>query len=173
MRRPRSRTLPVIAISLGLSGCGLQNPPTSVGTDITHVDRIRNDSRLTPQEQRDALAALGFDETTINGLLNSVRLGNQYGGDLQSAYGKVVGDELNMLTPDEIQAYGDATNVTTYSDAEAQRIATFFGANGIGSMDMLRDFLDNTSLELPSGVDQQNLRDTFVDFNPSDVLSNL
>lgn len=173
MTRPRPRTLPVIALSLGLGGCGLQSPPASVGADLTQVDRIRNDMNLMPQEQRDALAALGFDAVEINGLLNTQRLANQFGGDLESAYRKVVGNTLNALTPDEVQAYGDATNVTTYTDAEAQRIATFFAANGITSTDDLGQFLDDPTHALPTGIDEQNLRDAFVDFNPDDVLASI
>lgn len=173
MGRLRIVRFSLLSVALALAGCGLQSSPAGLGTDLTQVDRIRNDADLSPQQRRDALAALGIDPVTINGLLGAERLANQFGGDVESAFRKISGGSLNTLTPDEVQAYGDATNLTTYADAEAQLIATLFAERGIRSADELMNLLDDPAGALPTGIDEQNLRDVFVDFNPEDVLDNI
>lgn len=152
--------------------CGLAQFPAGI-SDLEAVDRIRNDEDLTPLEARAALADLGFDEISINALLRDVRLGNQFGGDLASAFMKVDGEMLGAMTPDEIQAYGDATAATTYSDAEAQEIADLFSQTPLNTAAEIEAFLDDPASELPPGIDEQNLRAVFIDFDPQDVLDDI
>lgn len=174
MTRP-SRAIAFIGV-LGLvvcAACSPTNLPANIGPTVQQVNRIVNDSDLTPQEKRESLRALGIDDVTINGLLVAERLGNQFGGDLESAYLKVVGRRLNEMTPDEIQFYGDATDETTYGDTEAQQIADFFVAAGITSQASLADYLENDSLEVPPLIDRDILEAVFVTFNSGDILDQL
>ncbi len=161
------------AVGLVMGGCGATSFPDMLPANLDQIDLIRDDSALTPQQKRDALAALGIDPVTINGLLRDERLGNQFGGDLSTAFEKVTDDRLDALTPDEIQAYGDATGVTSYTDQEAQRIAQFFADQSIASRDDLRAFLDDPAASLPAGIDEQNLRGVFLDTSPNDVIDDL
>lgn len=154
------------------AACGLTAFPAGI-SDLEAVDRIRTDDNLTPVEAREALAELGFDEIAVNALLRDVRLGNQFGGDLASAFAKVDGQRLSELTPDEIQAYGDATATTTYSDAEAQEIADLFAQTPLNSAAEVESFLDEPASVLSAGIDEQNLRAVFVDFDPQDVLDDI
>lgn len=158
---------------LAVAACSPSDLPADLGVTIEQVDRIRNDANLEPQEKREALAALGIDPVTINGLLAAERLGNQFGGDLESAYRKVVEERMNEMTPDEVQLYGDATAVTQYSDAEAQAISDLFAEQGIVSQQGLADFLDDPAGELPGAIDRNNLQAAFIDFDTNSVLEDL
>lgn len=159
--------------ALLMGGCGAKSFSSELPANLDEIDAIRNDSTLSPQQKREALAELGIDPVTINGLLRDERLGNQFGGDLQSAFDKVTHDQLDQMTPDEIQAYGDATGVTSYTDEEAARIAQFFQDEGIHSRDDLQSWLDDPQNILPDGIDEQNLRGVFVDTSPNDVIADL
>jgi hypothetical protein len=168
--------LTTMLIGVGLmlaAGCGQTDYPATLNATLQEVDEIRNSSTLEPQEMRDALAAFGIDAVTVNGLLWKVRLANQFGGDLASAYDKVVNDQLAEMTPDEVQFYGDATDEVTLDDAEAQAIADFFRDDSIDSLTELEDFLDDTANELPTGVDEENLRAVFIDTSTDDVRDQL
>ncbi len=154
-------------------GCGQSEFPAALDATLEQVDDIRNDESLEPQEKRDALAAFGIDPVTINGLLRAERLANQFGGDLSSAFEKVSNDRLSEMTPDEVQYYGDATEVTTYGDAEAQAIVELFADNNLNSRADLEDFLDDPATEVPAAIDEANLREVFVDTSLQDVRTKL
>ena len=174
MRRKRflATTLAAIGVMVG-AGCGQLCYPDALDVTLEQVDLIRNSDTLTPQEQRDALAEYGLDPLTINGLLSSIRLANQFGGDLSSAYDKVVNDQLSSMTPDEVQYYGDATDEATLEDAEAQAIVDLFQDNEIDSLTELEEWLDNEANELPAGIDELNLRGVFVDTSTDYVRDKL
>jgi hypothetical protein len=170
------------------AGCGQTDFDAALGATLEQVDRIRNDDSLEPQEKRDQLAELlGVADASnsdlrgaviINGLLQEERLANQFGGDpgrdlLSSAFDKVSDDRLDEMSPDEVQAYGDATEVTTYGDAEAQAIADFFSESAITSRAELEDFLDDATTELPPAIDATNLREVFVTTSLQDVRDKL
>lgn len=155
------------------AGCGQTYFPDALDPSLEDVDRIRQSEKLEPQEMRDALADYGIDNVTINGLLQGVRLGNQFGGDLSSAYNKVRDDQLSEMTPDEVQFYGDATDQVTLDDAEAQAIVDFFNDNDIDSLTELEEFLDDPTSELPAGIDETNLRSVFIDTSTDDVRDKL
>lgn len=159
--------------ALAIFACNPINFDAALNTTIEDVDEIRNDAGLSSQEKREALAELGIDDVTINGLLQGERLGNQFGGDLVSAFEKITGDRYSDLTPDELQVYGDATGLTNYSDAVAQEIADFFVEEGINSSDELEAALDDPETVLPQALVEDNLRDIFVEFDPDDVLATL
>jgi hypothetical protein len=175
---PSAKLLLLLAAALAalLAGCHASMvdalPPQSDA-----VDRIRNDSTLTPQQQRTELEKLGISPLVINALLISERTANQFGGDLRTAYDKVTGGQLGELTPDEVQIFGDEASVvdTTLSfslaDAEAQAIVTFFQDNGIATKSELLNLLDDPAQAvLISRVIPDNaLRNLFVDFD-TDLL---
>jgi len=164
-------------------GCGQTESGTALDATLEQVDRIRNDDSLDPQEKRDALAAFGIDPVIINGLLNAVRLANQDGARLEvgstihtglaAAIYKVANDQLDRMTPDEVQYYGDATEVATYDDAEAQAIVDFFGDNQIDSRNRLEELLDTAAIEVPPAIDETNLRDVFIETSMDDVRDRL
>ncbi|MEW6250401.1 MAG: hypothetical protein AB1716_07125 [Planctomycetota bacterium] len=177
------RILPVLvsAAAILLTGCPPENYPNVVGTTISEVDRVRNDEDLTPQQKRDSLAQQGFAPTTINALLSTERLANQFGGDLRTAYVKVTGGQLLDMTPDEVQIYGDeASGVTdtdqldvVIEDAEAQAIVTLFQQNRIRTPEDLSDFLANPDSVIPSDIPPDVLRPLFIEFDPDLLLPEL
>ena len=167
-------TTTLAGLSAALSaGCGQTEFPAVLDATLEQVDTIRDDESLEPQQKRDALAEFGIDPPTINGLLQEQRLANQYGGDLSSAFDKVADDQLAAMTPDEVQFYGDATDVTTYDDAEAQAIVDLFNDNDLDSRDALEDFLDDPASEVPGTIDEAHLRDVFIDTSLDDVRDKL
>ncbi|MFN0136214.1 MAG: hypothetical protein ACKVS9_08875 [Phycisphaerae bacterium] len=155
------------------AGCGLEESPFSIGVNQTQVNRIRTDATTTGQEKREALRALGIDDLTINAILRDTRTANQFGGDLRTAFNKVVGGTLSEMTPDEVQIYGDATAVTTFSDSQAQTILDFFVDAAIDTRDDLEQVLDDDQIALPSTINEDNLRGTFVTFDPNDLIDDL
>ncbi|MBU0617909.1 MAG: hypothetical protein KKI02_09350 [Planctomycetes bacterium] len=155
------------------AGCGQTYFPDALDATLEQVDLIRNSDTLEPQEMRDELAEYGIDPVTINGLLSGVRLANQFGGDLSSAYNKVVNGQLTEMTPDEVQFYGDATDQVTYDHAEAQATVDLFRNNDIDSVAELEEWLDQPANELPLGVDEENLRSVFIDTDTDDVRDEL
>ena len=154
-------------------GCGQVFYPAALGLSLEDVQEIINNDSLDAQEKRERLADNGIDEVVINGLLKDERLANQFGGDLESAYDKVVGDQMTEMTPDEVQYYGDATDQTTYDDTEAQAIVDFFIDNEIDSLTELEDYLDDDTQEIPSAIDETNLRSVFIDTSTDDVQDKL
>lgn len=183
------RSLRVLTILVGIgltlaAGCGQTEFSAALDASLQAVERIRNDNSLEPQEKRDALAnELNLDpndpntDALINGLLQGEPLANQFGGTLSSAFDKVTHvDDARWtdLTPDEVQFYGDAADVTKYADAEAQAIVDFFNDNAtINTSDGLEDFLDNPANELPAAIDETNLRAVFIDTSVNDVRDKL
>jgi hypothetical protein len=161
-------------------GCPAEDYQNAVSTTLDAINRIRNDTSLTAQEMRTQLADLGLDSSTINALLKSQRLGNQFGGDLRTAYEKVVGGQLSSLTPDEVQIYGDeATTVVNdsttlsvaYTDTEAQAVLDFFVQNQINTVQELSAYLNDSSNTVPATIPSGTLQGLFVDFDPSKLLS--
>jgi hypothetical protein len=175
LRNPDSMMM-VAGIGVGLlMGCGQTQFPNALDPTLEQVNSIRDSDSLDPQEKRDALAAFGIDPVTINGLLVDERLANQFGGDLSSAYQKVANNRMTELTPDEVQHYGDATDITSYSDEEAQAIFEFLNetGDGISSRDELRGFLDDPTSVLPTEIDETVLRNVFVETGLSVVRDKL
>ncbi len=171
-----------LAFALLLSaGCGPENFPSMADATLADANRIVGDGDLTPNEKRVELTALNFSPLEINLLLRSERTGNQFGGDLRSAYEKVTGEGLATLTPDEIQIYGDqasdvddALNVS-FNDETALDIQRFFEQNGLNAREDLEAFLDddaNAAL-IPAETDEAELRGVFVDFDPDRLLDRL
>ena len=180
MRGLQKAIMGIAALALLLGACDVQLP-NAFPTTLKDVDEIRNNSNLTAQEKRTALAALGFSPTVINALLTSERTANQYGGDLRSVYDKVKDERFNELTPDEVQLYGDeASDVDdeisfTLTDEQAQAIVDFFQDNSVATRNELIAFLEDPvkvatiSSEIPSDA----LNDLFVDFDPDALLESL
>lgn len=163
----------LLAGAAALTACNRTTFQDSAGATIKQVDQIRNDKNLTAQEKRDALAALGFDDVTINALLKSERTGNQYGGTLRTAYNKVVDGQLDQLTPDEVQLYGDATAVATISDDSAQAIVSLFVDEDIQTATELGDLLVRSDVNLSDKIDKTTLTQVFVDFDPNTIIDKL
>lgn len=170
----RLNSLVVAVVGLiSVVGCGQTGFEDALPATIEEVDEIRTDESLAAQEKREELALLldlddaddpsSVDAVILNGLLQDERLANQFGGDLSSAYDKVAGDQLAELTADEVQYYGDATDQVTLTDAEAQGIVDLFNDENIDSLAELEDFLDDPATELPTEVDETNLRAVFIE----------
>jgi hypothetical protein len=162
----------------GLIGCDRQFP-NQFPASIQEVDQIVKDTDLTPQEKRERLESLGLTPAVINALLRDDETGNQYGGDLTSAFAKIVQGRLNELTPDEVQIYAEAARETpggptvTFSDAQAQLVVDLFVDNGLRTLAQVGAFLSNTSNELPKDLTRDSLTRLFVDFDPNNVRGQL
>lgn len=163
----------VLAGATMVAGCGLNESPFAFDANLTQVNRIRTDGTLTGQEKREALIDLGFDDLTINGILRDTRTANQFGGDLRTAFNKVVGGTMSEMTPDEIQLYADGTAVVQFSDSQAQTILDFFVDTAVDTRDDLEQVLDDDQVALPSTINEDNLRATFVTFDPNDLIDDL
>jgi hypothetical protein len=157
-----------------LCGCGAVHFPAEVeAANLTDVNQIRNNANLTGQQKRDELSALGFDEVTINGLLRGDRTANQFGGTQNTAFDKVTGDVLLTLTPDEIQLYGDLTNATVFSDAQAQELSQLFIDNLIATVDELETWLTDNDIDSAAGLTDENVQAVFIDTDPDTLIPNL
>jgi len=162
------------ALALGLAGgCGQRHYEAALPTTLEDVQALIDSEVLEPTEKRAALTALGIDPVIVNGLLKDERLANQFGGDLASAVDKVAADRLTELTPDEVQYYGDATAVTTFSDDQAQAIVDLFIENDLNSLADVADFLDDPTTVLPDEVDETDLRGVFVETSLDEVRDKL
>jgi hypothetical protein len=163
----------------GTTGCPPENFPNMADATLSEVNEVVESDFLTPEEKRQALFELGISPAGANALLDGVRLANQFGGSLTSAYQKVTEARFSELTPDEIQYWGDAVreaddNVSdTVSDAQAQATANFFTNESIDSADELSDFLGSPTTDLSSDVSEGLLRALFVDFDPAGVVDQL
>lgn len=175
--KQRIRSAAVAAAAGGLLfliACGAQNLDTFLGgATLDQVDDIRNDVALEPQEKRDALAGLGFDDVTINGILRAVEFGNQFGGTITTAFNKVVNGEMATLTPDEVQIYADESGAGSFSDDAARRLVEFFADNGVTTRESLGAVLDDPAVEFVSGLSEDTVRAVFVDFDPDDLIESL
>jgi hypothetical protein len=162
------RLLPALAL-----GCGQAHLSSDFPLTLEDLQEIRGDSDLSPQERREALYEFGFSDEIINGLMRDVRLGNQFGGDLRSAFDKVTTDRMTEMTPDEIQVYGDEGAGVQQTDDRAQSITQFFGDFSLNSRSALEAYLDAPNAFVPASVDAMELREVFVDFDPSNLISKL
>ena len=176
----RNKKFVIVALLPLLGGC-IGPLADSMPLTRADIDEITGDDTLTPQEQRAALAALGLSPAVINAILTDVRLGNQYGGDLRTAYEKIVNGHMDELTPDEVQIFGDEASDLddtldyTLEDDEAQAIVSFFVAQEIATKDDLLDFLDDplSALSTPSDVPEGVLNDLFIDFDTDLLIDEL
>ena len=150
-------------------GCGQFVFPEQLPISAEQAREITANTELTPQERRDQLVSLGVDDVTINGLMENVRLGNQFGGTLATARAKVLDGNFTALTPDEVQFYGDATGSGSFSDAEADDIQRFLVQEQLDTAEELQDWLDDSGNELPTGIDQGELVAVFIDADPDDT----
>jgi hypothetical protein len=167
------------ALSLMMGGCP-ENFDAAVGATQEEIDRIVDDDDLRPEQKRTALESLGLSAQTINAILIDETLANQFGGDLRSAYNKVVAGQYRELTPDEVQFYGQAANddssiATDYTDTQAQSIVDFFAANRVDNAAELESVLSAPGNEAlaPAGVPRAPFAGLFVDFVPADILDQL
>ncbi len=168
----------VSAVGL-LVGCPPEHFPDAVPPTIPDIARISQDASLSVQEKRAQLEALGLSPLTVNVILRGERLGNQLGGDLRTAYEKVVGDRLTELTPDEVQFYGDgartvdSTLSTQFGDATAQEIVSFLQKYDLRNRTQLGVFLGQHPELVPTAIPDGVLKALFVDFDPDRLLSQL
>jgi hypothetical protein len=176
----RTRMLVVgLGLLAALGGCPPEDYDTLVGPTLEDVDRVRNDADLDAPAKRAALADLGLTPATINTLLVGERLGNQYGGDLRTAYEKVTNGQFAALTPDEVQVFGDgASDVVddldiALTDGEALDIVTLFREQGINAPDELQVYLEDPNTVVPSDIPDDVLAPLFIDFDPTQLLPNL
>jgi len=149
-------------------------------TTTYYVNPIVEDESLSAQEKRDRLEKLGLSPLVINALLKDERLGNQFGGDLRTAYEKVVGDRLDELTPDEAQAYSDAvaevgSMTVSWDDDIAQMIVDLFVDNRLQTREELGEWLEDPAnlATLPAKISSDELDDVFVTFDPERLLEKL
>jgi hypothetical protein len=162
-------------------GCPSEDFPSQLTVTMRDIDRVVADQDLSSQEKRTALGSFGLDPVTINGLLQADRLGNQFGGDLRTAYAKVTTPDLAALTPDEIQVWGDEASEldpnddlsVSLTDAEAQAMAILLDAENLRTPAELKDYLDDPATSVPSTIPDGVLRSLFVDFEPDRLLPKL
>ncbi len=165
---------------LAAAGCNPEVFRSTVPATLDEINRIVDNSALTPQEQRQRLTDLGISASTINALLRSVRTGNQFGGDLRTAWDKVTGGTFTWLTADEIQIYGDGASAVdagddlsvTLTDDEAATAVVFFTDFGINTGEQLGSFLDQGG-EPTGSIDPNVYRALFVDFDPNALIPDL
>lgn len=164
---------------VALLGCGLQDGPYDTPTSIEVANRIVGDDDLSPQEKREQLRDMGFDDLAINALLRDETNGNQFGGDLSSAFNKVSGGRFTELTPDEVQIYAEAVGTAdpnssfNISDAAAQQAVTLFVDNNLNTAGELEAFLGDPANEVPGEIPDGALEAIFVEFDPNEVVSQL
>ena len=176
MRANWRLTLVALLVAPALLGCPAENFPNAIDAFQANVDAVVNNTNLTPQERREKLYELGLSPTAVNGLLRSVRLGNQFGGTLRSAYDKVVGGQYAALTPDEIQFYGDTARSTgtgtdfTITDAQAQAVADLFVAQNLNTAQQVDVFINTPGSDIPPTIPNDLLKKLFVEFDPALVV---
>lgn len=160
-----------------LTGCPPENFPAAIPFEQNDVNVILNNGELEAQEQRDALLELGLSPNSINGLLSSVRTGNQFGGTLTTALEKVRASRFTTLTPDEVQLYSDAAEEVdttlsfTLSDVAALAVTDLFAAEGLNSAEDVLTFVDDPGNEVPSVIPEDFLQDVFVEFDPNSIVT--
>jgi hypothetical protein len=174
------RLVAVLLISIGavlfVCGCPPETYPNVVPATLAEINPIVDSTTLTSQQQRLQLAALGLVPETINALLRSERTGNQYGGDLRTAYEKVIVPNFELLTPDEVQIYGDGASEAdpnlsfSLTDSQAQAIVTLFADNALRTPDELSTFLADPATVLPTTIPDNTLTPLFVEFDPNLLL---
>ncbi len=179
--RTSTSVLITLVIAGVLAGCDAPRPE-GLPAGLDQINAIVNDESLTVQQKRSQLEDLGLNPLVINAILASERTGNQFGGDLRTAYDKVTGGHLNELTPDEVQIYGDEVEAVsangtdfTFTDAQAQEIVDLFRANNIATSAELSAFLDDpaSAAVLPADLTSAQLTRLFVDFDTTLLLPKL
>lgn len=173
-----SRFLWTGAMALWLTGCGTSGFPDAFDATLATAGDIVNDDALTPQQRRDRLAELGFTPDVINALMSGITNGNQFGGDLRSAFDKITTDQFAQLTPDEVQIWSDAIDDVggespSLTDSDAQAIVNLFVQVPINSADELSAFLDDPANEVPSAIPDDALQQLFIEFDPNELISEL
>ncbi len=162
-------------VLLATSGCEPNVFPASAGPSLQQVEQIRDDDGLTAVEKRAELALLGLDDVTINAILVEERTGNQFGGDLRTAFDKVTGGRLDTLTADEVQIYADAASEASedfnfdLEDDEAAAVVRLLRDNEIRTTGDLNVYLANGTNPVPSDIPEDLLQDVLIDFD-SDLL---
>ncbi|MBN2446126.1 MAG: hypothetical protein JXO22_05350, partial [Phycisphaerae bacterium] len=112
-------------------------------------------------------------------LLSGDSYGNQYGGDLESAYEKITGDRFTELTPDEVQYYYDAAATADedldydVDDAVADAVVTFFRDHSLDSAAAVSVYIDDPANDVLPDIPDGFLQDVFVDFDPIEVEDQL
>jgi hypothetical protein len=160
-----------------LTGCPPENFPAAIPFEQNDVNVIINNSELEPQEQRDALLALGLSPNSINGLLSAVRTGNQFGGTLTTALEKVRASRFTTMTPDEVQLYSDAAEEVdttlnfNLSDVAALAVTDLFAVEGLNSAEAVLTFVDDPGNEVPSEIPENFLEDVFVELDPNSIVT--
>lgn len=170
-----------LVVVAGLAvGCYPEDFPATTNATLEDANRVINDADLNVQQKREQLASLGLSPSAINALLNDERTGNQFGGDLRTAFNKVTGGRFTELTPDEVQIYGDeASAISTddeldveFTDDEAIDVTRLFNDIGITNRAALEAFLDQGNE--PAGLVAGDVyRALFVDFDPNQLLAQL
>jgi hypothetical protein len=169
----------VLLMLAPLAGCSTVTVGAAVNSTIGDTNTIVQAGNLTAQEKRDLLTELGYTQVEINGLLRTDRIGNQFGGDLTSAYEKAAAGQLSTLTPDEVQIYADGASAadpdvgTSFDDNEARLIVDLFNEYDLNTGEELGEFFDDSPELVPEGLDAEDLRTVFVDFDPDDLRDEL
>lgn len=164
---------------LSMPACEPNVFPASAGPSLQQVEDIRDDEDLTVVEKRAELALLGLDDVTINAVLVDERTGNQFGGDLRTAYDKITGGRLDTLTPDEVQIYADAASEATedfnfdLEDNEAAAVVRLLSENELRTTGDLNVYLADGTNPVPSEIPEDFLQNVLVDFDPDLLLDEL
>lgn len=175
----RQLSFVLAGVLLLAGGCPPENYDSLLPTTLEAIDRIRNDTDVSPDQQRHELAALGLSPEVINALLRDRVFANQYGGDLRTAYEKVIAENLTGLTPDEVQIYAEGAKAVDKTldfdldDTGAQAIVNFLRANELSSRAQLQAYLADPANEVPRSVPDDVLEPLFVEFDPAKVLERL
>lgn len=181
MRHSLLATLVTVGGLSLIGGCGVTDLPNSPSATLLQITDIVSDTGLTASEKRTQLSEFGLSAAAINGLLSSERTGNQFGGDLRTAYTKVAGGTFTTLTPDEVQLFTDGVSAVdtedtldvTLTDDEAQAIVQLFKDFGLRNAEALTAFLDDENATVPSDIPDGVLREFFVDFDLALLLPDL
>lgn len=180
MSRGTALALAALVSSGPIAGCP-ENYATLLPTTVQEIEFIRTDSSLSASVKRERLADLGLGPSEINAILRDERLGNQFGGNLRTAFDKVTGGSLTTLTPDEVQVYGDeASDVDdalnlSLNDVQAQAMVDTFRLNSLATVTQLAAFLEDpvNAARIPANVPDGALRDLFINFDPQRLTDRL
>lgn len=170
-----------LTAAASLMGCGLEPLSLPDGRKVFAEDLtpIINSS-LSAQEKRDRLGELGLDPLTINGLLQSERTGNQFGGTLRTAYAKMTAPRFSDMTPDELQIYTDAARAAgaagfsiSLTDEQAQVLRDLLVAENLNSTSDVEVFIGDPGKEIPPVLSVDALAQIFINLDPNTVLQQL
>jgi hypothetical protein len=170
----------VLAVTM-LASCGLDPLALPDGGKVFAEDLTPIiSSGLSAQEKRDRLGELGLDPLTINGLLQSERTGNQFGGTLRTAYEKMSAPRFSDMTPDELQIYTDAARAAgaagfsiNLTDEQAQALRDLLVAERLNSSADVEAFVGDPGKEIPPVLPADALTQIFINLDPDTVLQQL